>query len=123
MKNADKIIRINDILEICLRCPNNIKGAKHVEEVDESCGHCDLYKELRLLGEELSANDRKHKEPIKRKKSTKVTFSINEYIQMKESNMKDVEICEKYEITSRVLLYWKKKHNITFKNKKGDVAT
>lgn len=112
------IIEIGNIIEDhCHTCP----VLRHNRNTNKYCLDCQHFKRLRTLGDQLIRDEEEKKEtpvttPVKKKrgrKPKKITFTLEEYFEMREKEgLSDQEISEKYAISRSLLSMWRKSRGI-----------
>jgi hypothetical protein len=94
------LYRMDTLLQECKTCERRLKNPAHLNP-DKVCGGCDIYSQLRKIGDELEGRT---------KMGNLKEFTVEEYNDLKAKGLNDEQICEEVGVSS--LHYWKKKNGL-----------
>lgn len=136
MKNRRKAIiqQINDLLDVCKSCSKHNSGLRHISKINEVCGGCQTFEDLRYYGDSLKngsykevKESRKEEKKVSAEKQVKQTekkvdqkkyrpipkrldMSIDEFVKFKESGYSDKRIADEKGVKLHQVAYWKEKN-------------
>lgn len=105
MKSKKEIrLKICKLLDVCRECEI---GPMYNEHPDK-CSGCDIYTEMRTLGDMLAPRRNRFGEVYKEvDELRKIKISVEEYLELKKQGLKEKEIAEKLGVKPVSLSNWK----------------
>jgi transposase-like protein len=99
MKRIDLLFKMDGLLENCNTCTRP-KGKSNYFHPEERCKGCDVYTQLREIGNQLGGV----------KKVARLEMTVDEFNSMVSEGMLEKDIAKKKGVTPATLWNWKKKH-------------